>query len=454
MRLHVRKYMQTNLKGARMVKLLLIVGAVFAVVSANADVCDRSKVVISTLEARTNKKCADITVAMVSGIQRVIFEVVSNDEGFFSFQPNDFDGFDSLTHITLIIPPNLKALPSLSFDSLTKLEKILFASRYGGGPQSIPEDYFKGFSSLKIIDFHRIPFTTLPENLFQGLSNLNEIRILFGNDKLSSLPENLFRGLTSLKSLFLGTSAKSIFLPDRLFEDLVALQSIGVSAPLNGNRNFLPMDLLKNKPNLERALIFVSGLEVISDDFFKDTPKLTKLDLELPRKEVSPVLLSGLSNLKSLTLYMLSQSLPSGLFSGLDKVEQLVLRADGVSGFPDDFFKPLSSLRVLKLNGFNFPSLSKNTLAGLSSEFLSSLWITRSHIATIEEDAFASLENLDRVFIAGNDFTSLPDGLFKNNGKLKVAALGSNKLSKTEEEKLRNQWPNIKFLFNVDGYEW
>ena len=59
---------------------------------------------------------------------------------------------------------------------------------------SLPENIFKGLSSLTVIDFKYNKIESLPENIFNKLSNLSHIDV--EQNEIESLPENIFKRLT------------------------------------------------------------------------------------------------------------------------------------------------------------------------------------------------------------------------------------------------------------------
>ena len=84
--------------------------------------------------------------------------------------------------------------------------------------------------------------TSLPENIFQGLSNLYSLGL--GGFQLNSLPPGIFRGLSLLTLSLTGTRLSS--LPTNIFHNLDGRAYLAIY--LNNNRfSSLPADLFRTR---------------------------------------------------------------------------------------------------------------------------------------------------------------------------------------------------------------
>ena len=121
---------------------------------------------------------------------------------------------------------------------------------------------------------HTNLLTTLPVNVFSGLSSLNQISI--NNNRLTSLPENVFSGRTGLIYLYLDGN-RLTSLPANLFSGLSALEQL----KFNNNRlSTLPAGLFRGLSSLTWLLVqgntvnplpFTVSLEKVGTNQFKAT---------------------------------------------------------------------------------------------------------------------------------------------------------------------------------------
>ena len=104
---------------------------------------------------------------------------------------------------------------SIFYNSLlTSLSEDLF--QYGGSIKelrhtfacssltTVPENLFSGMTkvtSLESVFVSCRSLTTVPENLFSGLTNVTSLESVFDYTGLTSIPENLFSGLTNVTNL-------------------------------------------------------------------------------------------------------------------------------------------------------------------------------------------------------------------------------------------------------------
>lgn len=119
-----------------------------------------------------------------------------NANHFKSLPENLFANNKKLVKIRIMenrIP--LETLPSGLLSNLDDLENVLIISEIS----SVPENLFNGSSNITEINFERNHFTTLPEKLFLHQRNLQKLNLKHNN--LSYLPDGLFRGTRALTVL-------------------------------------------------------------------------------------------------------------------------------------------------------------------------------------------------------------------------------------------------------------
>ena len=214
--------------------------------------------------------------------------------------------------------------------------------------------------------------TTLSEGVFDGLSNLEELR-LSGNE-LTALPPRAFAGLSSLQSLGLDYNDLSA-LPDAIFAGLGGLRSLS----LGGN-----------------------GLTALSEGAFDGLSNLE--DLRLSRNELT--------------------TLPPGVFAGLDRLEFLALGDNDLAALPVGVFAGLDRLELLALGDNDLAALPVGVFAGLSD--LEELRLHSNGLTELSQGAFSGLVGLKRLYLRDNDLTTLSAGVFAGLSSLQSLDVEDN----------------------------
>ena len=165
---------------------------------------------------------------------------------------------------------------------------------------TLPEDVFDGLSSLQTLNLFFNSLTTLPEDLFDGLSNLQDLRL--DHNSLTTLPADVFDGLSSLQDLWLDRNSLTA-LPGDVFDGLSSLQDL---------------DLYSN------------SLTALPGDVFDGLSSLQDLRLDQNSLEwLAPGLFGGLSGLEELYLNQNSSlaCIHAGQFDGLSNLQILYLQS-------------------------------------------------------------------------------------------------------------------------------
>lgn len=289
---------------------------------------------------------------------------------------------------------------------------------------SLPDEIINMYSTFKVFNFTLNHLHQLPDDCFQNTRNL---RILdFTMNRFMDIPENALRNLRSLRTLILADND---------------IQNVSVSTPMTINRLSLSQnkieslnnDSFNNFQSLTNLDLSQNHIREISSAVFKSLHNLRTLDISQNfLSTITPSSFEGLKNLVTLNLagnclnsvengtfvhcselktLQLSNnellSLDHGMFSWLHELEVLHLGRNSIETLPDGIFESLSSLKELYLWRNILESVHPRSFEGLEAN----LTLLRLDFNLISDfgAALQNLTNLDKLFLAGNPITRLPD---------------------------------------------
>ena len=195
----------------------------------------------------------------------------------------------------------------------------------------------------------------------------------------------------------------------------------------------------------------------------QDIARITEIDIpyHCPGESIAPGDFNDFVNVRRISLPANCDfaDLPAGAFSGLPKLEELVLNDVGLQSsdlialeglnslrelslvgnsfetLDDDAFRTLSALEVLDLSESDITTISEDTFAGLGS--LRDLRLNDNALTTLPSGPFSDLANLETLLLLRNDIASLPVGAFDGLDNLETLILGGNEISELESEVFR-----------------
>ena len=329
-------------------------------------VCDRTPEVRDALARVVGKDCADITAADLAEVDFIHWGYL---EDITSLKSGDFEGLYNLEELHFR-DHQLTTLPEDIFDDLHSLQELkmwVWSGPFGGsgGLTALPEDVFAGPSNLKRLDLSGNRLRTLPENVFDGLSSLQTLDLSY-NSELTALPEDVFDGLSSLQTLTL-YKASLTALPEDVFDGLASLQTLTLER--NGLTE-LPEDAFDGLSGLQTLSVRDNRLSELPEDVFDGLSSLQTLNLSQNDLSTLPEdVFDGLSSLQTLNLYSNHlTALPEDVFDGLSSLQALDLSTNGLTALPEDVFDGLASLQtlILEQNGLR-TALPGDVFDGLSS---------------------------------------------------------------------------------------
>ncbi|NXF96673.1 GPV protein, partial [Eubucco bourcierii] len=113
-------------------------------------------------------------------------------------------------------------------------------------------------------------------------------------------------------------------------------------------------------------------------------------------------------------------------FSGMVKLQHLVLSSNNISVVSPRAFRGLRSLKALKLLDNQLVELPPEVFNDMVQ--LQQLIIENNKLKSIEESLFGKLASLEELFLNKNQLTALPSGVLKKLAKLKLLNLSRNSL--------------------------
>jgi len=121
-----------------------------------------------------------------------------------------------------------------------------------------------------------------------------------------------------------------------------------------------------------------------------------------------------------------------GRFQGLNVLQSLSLRGNGITKPPWESLEALQSLRELKLDQNNITSLRKKAFGRLPVVF--HLGLSENQINNISVEAYSGLLQLITLDLSKNNLTWVPPGAFKTLVSLQKINLSHNRLEKLENK--------------------
>ena len=112
------------------------------------------------------------------------------------------------------------------------------------------------------------------------------------------------------------------------------------------------------------------------------------------------------------------------MFSGLTKLEELLLRENALTSLPAGVFSGLTKLKTLWLHDNALESLPAGVFSGLTK--LKNLLLRDNALTSLPAGVFSGLTKLGLLDLHNNNLTSLPDGVFSGLTKLLLLNLSDN----------------------------
>lgn len=260
--------------------------------------------------------------------------------------------------------------------------------------------------------------SSLRAGSFRPLAELKELSIEYC--KIGNLFDGAFKGLRELRNLTVRThntdwSAMTLEVSPNTFSDeLSRLERLDLS---ENNMWSLPEGVLCPLYALEYLNLTRNRLRELNSLQFYQTPSQQ----------------CG-ANLKILDLSRNNiERLPTGVFSGLQRLQKLYLQGNGLHTIADKALDGLTSLSVLKLSDNKLVNLPPELFSDVRS--VKEMYLQNNSINVLAPGLFSELTQLQVLNLSKNELTSdwINSNTFSGLGHLVVLDISFNKITKLEQ---------------------
>ena len=294
---------------------------------------------------------------------------------------------DSRT-FTLTVTATMTPLPTPVCDRTAAVRDAVVAAAVVSACADVNPTHLQAITSLNLASKS---ISSLKAGDLSGLDNL--ISLQLQNNSIQTLPTGLFAGLDGLVSLSLRDNLLTM-LPANAFQDLSSLRILWLH---NNRLDQVDSTAFAGLHSLQELYLNNNQLTTLPSTLFADLSVLTKLHL-------------GQNRIATLPAPTGSADSHSGLLNGLDRLQELYLNSNRLTGLHINSFRNLRSLTHL--------SLRDNRLATLPTG-----------VDTDTGSLLADLRQLKSLWLHGNRLSSLPEDLFDGPGQLTEALLHGNTTS-------------------------
>jgi Leucine-rich repeat (LRR) protein len=159
---------------------------------------------------------------------------------------------------------------------------------------SLPENMFESLSNLQLLDISYNNLTSLPEKIFDPLINLEYLYIRHNN--LTTLPENIFASLTKLKVLHIFSNRLSS-LPENIFVSLTSLEQLLL---MYNELTNLPENIFASLTYLKELYLYNNELTSLPENIFAPLTNLKTLSIGNNKLTTLPSSILGCGRLTTL----------------------------------------------------------------------------------------------------------------------------------------------------------
>ena len=409
-----------------------------AAVEARADnpgICDRTERVrdniISLLNAQDLgslgiKDCSEVTDEHLTRIRFLDLTGGGLGQKITSLKSGDFEGLSRMTELGLE-HNSLSELPEGVFDGLSSLEIL---TMHGNDLGSLPDGVFDDLTNLDALALYDNDLATLPDGVFDELTKLSTLAI--SDNNLTALPGDVFTGLAGLTHL-VASNNKLTSLPDGVFAGMSKLQTVNLSGN-PGSPFTLGADLEKEDAGGVVVKVAEGAPFAMTVTLSAEGGTLSATTVVIDGGDTeSAVLTVTPEGAGAVTVSVGSAAFPDagtvhdGIQTGVG--ESLTLEA-AASGICDR----TAQVREAILAKLDHVSDCADVTAADLSGITGFLWGLSNEALTLKSGDFAGLDNLNTLYLYGNQLSALPEDVFSGLGSLEELWLSSNQLSELPED--------------------
>ncbi|XP_066273609.1 insulin-like growth factor-binding protein complex acid labile subunit isoform X3 [Branchiostoma lanceolatum] len=334
--------------------------------------------------------------------------------------------FEGLREVTEVDAHN-NTISALNEGDLSGLKKLQELKLNKNKISTIAGRVFVNLTSLKELNLQDNEISDIGNDTFYGLFGLKKL-YLSGN-KLETVTGGVFAHLISLASLELNNN--KIFRMDALLpiglrylflktNALTGIPTMNMEQIQGLDLSFNPIDVVRNQDLLKLSSLTILNLSGIKNimargevdpDVFKGLDNIAFL--ALASNNLTRVPTSAFRHFPRLTFLDLSGNnftkLESEDFENLTNIQDLDLSANNLTTVPQEFLASLSTLRSL--------DLSKNPIVYVGPHAfgpqLVEVKLENTKLRIIDEAAFNSSRNINRLTLINNYLQYLPENVFK-----------------------------------------
>ena len=382
-----------------------------------------------------SEDCSDVTTSDLGGISGVLNIAAV---GLTQLRANDFVGLTNRYLQRVDLSDNdLVTLPANAFTGMTNLTTLRFQNNR---ITTIEAGAFNGLGGLATIELNNNRISTLPASAFSGLSSTGQMSIDMPGNEISSLPSTIFASIRLRRLNLNDNYLKS----DQLGFLTTAQPNLG-NLYLGGN--LLTSDGDGPDPDLPTNIFGIHGASAfqrnlqLQDNKIKELPTgvfsgysgLTSINLSNNRiSRLQAGVFNGVtwaaSSWSGGTLWLSGNPLtsidanafndgacgsPSQWDSGFNAtncIHLLYLNDTLLESLPAGVFNGMDRLRTLDLSGSRLTTIPAALYGGLTR--ITEVSLQDNRIASLPDGAFSDLQSLATLDLRGNLLTSLPAGVF------------------------------------------
>ena len=288
---------------------------------------------------------------------------------------------------------------------------------------SLNGDDLKQASAVEILNLSNNRINIIADDSFAGLANLKEIDL--SNNQLSALPPNVFNKSHQLERLSLQNNSLTLITSD-LFSSLSQLKVLNLS------RNSISSHLISSQTfsgltGLVTLDLSFNKLTKIEDEIFLSLTSLEKIFLH--NNQIHRIDANSLSSLIHLQVLDLSHNKLTTMMMSLPQLTLLRLDNNKIQDLTNVTFKCENLVELF---------VQENLLSSVPAfvrecQQLKMLDLANNKIKIIEDGAFAGLNNLYGLSLAGNQLTKLTNQTFsKISAGLNMLNVARNNLEVIE----------------------